>query len=125
MSAAVARVHACGDDPPDLLTFAPAPPFDAVYEETCLCALHPDHWVRYAHRIHEWLRPGGRVFALFAQIAWPEAATGVIEGPPYHCDINAVRALFDETRWQWPKPPYERVPHPIGFAELADILTRS
>jgi methyl halide transferase len=108
----------------DVLTFAPTSPFDAVYEQTCLCALHPDHWVRYAHRLHEWLRPGGRVFALFAQIARPGAPTGVIEGPPYHCDINAVRALFDGTRWQWPKPPYEQVPHPAGFAELAVILTR-
>src|SRR5206468_7395880 len=62
----------------------------------------------YAHRLHDWLRPGGRLFALLAQVVRRSAANGVIEGPPYHGDINAMRALFDATRWQWPAPPYER-----------------
>jgi hypothetical protein len=35
-------------------------------------------------------------------------------GPPYHCDINAMRALFPASRWGWPKPPYSVVPHTIG-----------
>jgi methyl halide transferase len=109
----------------DVLTFTPGSPFDAVYEQTCLCALHPDDWIRYARRLHDWLRPGGRLFALLAQVVRPRAANGVIEGPPYHCDINAMRALFDATRWQWPAPPYERVQHPMGFAELAVVLTRA
>ncbi len=29
--------------------------FDAIYEQTCLCALHPDDWMRYAERLHAWL----------------------------------------------------------------------
>ena len=99
--------------------------FDAVYEQTCLCALHPDRWVPYARRLHAWLRSGGRLFALFAQVARPGAAIGSIAGPPYHCDINAMRTLFDGTRWHWPEPPYERVPHPAGFAELAVVLVRT
>jgi hypothetical protein len=51
----------------------------------------------------------------------------MIEGPPYHCDINAMRALFPEQRWHWPKPPYARVDHPhiAKMFELAVILRRS
>jgi SAM-dependent methyltransferase len=108
----------------DVLAWSPPSPFDAVYEQTCLCALYPDHWIAYARGLHAWLRPGGQLFALFMQAVRPGAASGLIEGPPYHCDINAIRALFDDSRWTWPAPPYERVPHPIGHAELAVVLTR-
>lgn len=108
----------------DVLSWSPASPVDAIYEQTCLCALYPDHWIGYAHRLHAWLRPGGQLHALFMQYARPGAAEGLIEGPPYHCDINAMRALFDASRWQWPAPPYERVQHPNAFIELAVILTR-
>ena len=108
----------------DVLAWKPREPFDAVYEQTCLCALHPDHWVAYTRQLHAWLRSGGKLFALFMQAVRPGAETGAIQGPPYHCDVNAMRALFDGSRWTWPKPPYERVPHPIGFAELAVVLTR-
>lgn len=108
----------------DVLAWSPASPVDAVYEQTCLCAIHPDHWIDYARRLHQWLRPGATLFALFMQIARPGAEAGLIEGPPYHCDINAMRALFDHSRWQWPKPPYERVPHPSGPAEIAVMLVR-
>jgi SAM-dependent methyltransferase len=108
----------------DVLEWSPVSPFDAVYEQTCLCALYPDHWTAYARKLHEWLVPGGRLFALFMQAVRPGAANGLIEGPPYHCDINAMRALFDASRWSWPAPPYERVAHPIGHAEIAAILTR-
>ena len=108
----------------DVLSWSPSTPFDAIYEQTCLCALHPDHWVAYARQLRAWVRPGGRVFALFMQAVRPGAASGLIEGPPYHCDVNAMRALFDQSRWTWPEPAYGRVPHPIGFAELAVVLTR-
>ena len=108
----------------DVLKWNPATPFDAAYEQTCLCALHPDHWVSYARQLHAWLKPGGVLLALFVQGLKPGASNGFVEGPPYHCDIHAMRALFDDTRWLWPKPPYARVPHPMGFAELAVVLTR-
>ena len=102
----------------------PTQPFDAVYEQTCLCALYPDHWRSYADQLHSWLAPGGRLYALFAQFPRPGAATGAIEGPPYHCDIIAMRALFPAPRWSWPKPPYPRTTHPRGLEELAVILAR-
>jgi SAM-dependent methyltransferase len=108
----------------DVLSWRPETAFAAVYEQTCLCALHPDDWVRYAQALHAWLRPGGRLFLLAMQALRPGAADGVIEGPPYHVDVNALRALFDGDRWQWPKPPYARVPHPSGNHELALVLAR-
>ena len=108
----------------DVLAWQAPQPLAAIYEQTCLCALHPDHWQAYAKQLHSWLRPGGRLFALFMQWQREGAARGLIEGPPYHCDINAMRALFPADRWSWPKPPYERVPHPMGAGELALVLIR-
>ena len=108
----------------DVLAWRPAQPFAAVYEQTCLCALHPDHWTRYAAALHGWLRPGGRLLLLAMQVQRPGATEGRIEGPPYSIDVNALRALFDGARWDWPAPPYARVPHPNIGSEMALVLTR-
>jgi len=109
----------------DVLQFEPERPFDAVYEQTCLCALHPDHWTAYADKLQRWLAPGGGLWAMFMQMVRPGATTeGRIEGPPYHCDINAVRALFTERDWVWPRPPYASVAHPGLSHELAVPLIR-
>jgi SAM-dependent methyltransferase len=108
----------------DVLAWEPDRAFDAVYEQTCLCALYPDQWREYADRLHRWLVPGGRLFALFMQWLREGAAEGSIQGPPYHCDINAMRALFPEPRWAWAKPPYPRTTHPAGLAEIAVVLER-
>lgn len=108
----------------DALAWQPDRPFDAVYEQTCLCALHPDQWRNYADQLHHWLRAGGKLYALFAQMPRAGAAEGAIQGPPYHCDINSMRALFPAPRWVWPKPPYPLTSHPQGLAELAVILER-
>jgi SAM-dependent methyltransferase len=108
----------------DALAWQPDRPFDAVYEQTCLCALHPDDWIAYARQLHRWIAPGGRLFALFVQLLRPQAAEGYVQGPPYHCDVNAMRALFPESAWAWPKPPYARTAHPRGLAELAVVLER-
>ncbi len=108
----------------DVLHWQPGTPVDAVYEQTCLCALHPDHWTRYAAQLHAWLRPGGRLFALFMQMRRDSAGQGMVEGPPYHCDINAMRALFPARLWDWPKPPFSAVAHPSGAFELAVVLAR-
>jgi SAM-dependent methyltransferase len=100
-------------------------PFDAVYEQTCLCAIHPDHWTTYAAQLHRWLRPDGVLWALFMQKLRPQALEqGLIEGPPYHCDINAMRALFPSRSWLWPKPPYPQVMHPSLMHELAVPLQK-
>lgn len=109
----------------DVLTYQPTKPFDAVYEQTCLCAVHPDYWFDYSCQLRKWLSPGAALFVAFMQMPRPPALEqGLIVGPPYHCDINAMRALFTEQNWVWPKPPYAKVPHPNGAHELALILER-
>ncbi|MCV2369489.1 TPMT family class I SAM-dependent methyltransferase [Roseateles oligotrophus] len=108
----------------NVLTWQAEAALDAIYEQTCLCALHPDHWRRYADQLHSWLKPGGRLFALLMQARRESAGVGVLEGPPYHCDIQAVRALFPIDRWDWPAPPYAAHAHAQGWTELAVVLTR-
>jgi methyl halide transferase len=108
----------------DVLAWQPAQAFDAVYEQTCWCALHPDQWLLYAQQLQRWLRPGGQLLLLAMQCLRPSAAEGRIDGPPYHMDINAVRALLPPAQWSWSGPPYDRVPHPVGWTELAIVLTR-
>ena len=78
----------------DLLAWTPDALFDAIYDQTCLCALPPGVWPGYAARLHAWLRPGGRLFILFMQ-------TGRMDGPPFDCPPEAMRALFGEG-WRWP-----------------------
>lgn len=108
----------------DVLAWQPTAPCDVVYEQTCWCALHPDHWQAYARQLQRWLAPGGRLLLLAMQCLRPGAAAGRIEGPPYHMDVQMVRALLPVTQWQWPAPPYPIVPHPAGWTELAIALTR-
>ncbi len=108
-----------------MLAWAPDRPVDAVFEQTCLCAIHPDHWLGYASQLHAWLVPGGRLIAQFMQVHRPGAADGLVEGPPYHGDVNAMRALFDASRWTWPAPPYARLSHPRpDLEELAVTLVK-
>lgn len=100
----------------DLLTYTPASPFDAIYEQTALCALVPASWAAYAQRLHDWLAPGGTLHALFMQ-------TGRDGGPPFHCELSNMRDLFAAVQWMWPAPPPRIVEHPSGLHELAVILT--
>jgi SAM-dependent methyltransferase len=106
----------------DVRTWMPDASFEAIYEQTCLCALHPDDWAVYAAQLHHWLAPGGRLFALFMQTLKPGAAEGLIQGPPYHCDIHGMRALFPTAHWHWPAPPYPRANHPSGIFEIGVVL---
>ncbi|MCB1922572.1 MAG: methyltransferase domain-containing protein [Gammaproteobacteria bacterium] len=101
----------------DLLHWQPAEPFDAIYEQTCLCALDPSHWADYARRVADWLLPGGRLFALFMQ-------TGCDGGPPFDCPLPDMRTLFDAARWQWPDAPPLEVPHPNGLVEKGFEIVR-
>ena len=101
----------------DLLAWTPAEPFEAIYEQTCLCALDPADWPAYAQRLAGWLVPGGHLLALFMQ-------TGTEGGPPYHCALPAMRDLFDERDWLWPPSHPFEIPHPNGLTELACVLTR-
>lgn len=108
----------------DVLTYNPDLLFDAVYEQTCLCALDPDHWMAYAEQLARWIRPGGDLYILFMQVERPGAREGLKQGPPFHCDINAMHALFNTRHWQWPEALPSIVPHPSGWHELANRLRR-
>lgn len=50
--------------------------------------------------------------------------TGRAGGPPYHCDLADMRALFPAERWDWVEPPQREVAHPNGLFEYAAILKR-
>jgi len=101
----------------DVLGWQPEAPFDAVYEQTCLCALPEEAWPDYAARLYGWLRPAGSLFALFMQ-------TGQPGGPPRHCDLLRMRQIFDEDRWHWPESEPMLVPHRNGRFELGYVLER-
>ena len=99
----------------DLFAWQAPAPFDAVYDQACLCALPPKLWPDYAARLHAWLRPGGRLFILFMQ-------TGKSDGPPFHCDVAAMRTLFDATRWDWPDTLAAMLPHPSGVGTEQPVV---
>lgn len=99
----------------DLFQWQPPVPLDAVYDQTCMCALPPATWPEYATRLHAWLQPCGRLFVLFMQ-------TGTEGGPPFNCDMAQMRRLFSPTHWDWAKPLPPRVEHPSGRAEQPAVL---
>lgn len=104
----------------DSLTWRPEDPFDLLYKQTFLCAIHPRQRSAYEQMAYDILKKGGLLLALFMQ----KEEHG---GPPYGCSLSAMRALFDEDRWIWPDlarlTPF---PHPglNGTPELAAALTR-
>ncbi len=103
----------------DIFQWQPDGAFDAVYEQTCLCAIDPATRCEYAERLWTWLKPGGKLYVLFMQ-------TGQPGGPPFHCELADMRALFPAERWAWPDETATRVPHPSReeLHELGFILTR-
>lgn len=100
----------------DLFAYRPDRPFEAVYEQTCLCALAPERWPAYEERLATWLEPGGRLFAAFMQ-------TDSTDGPPFACRPEAMRKLFAPDRWDWPER-LEPQEHPTGLVELTGVLRR-
>jgi trans-aconitate methyltransferase len=100
----------------DILAWEPTAQFEAVYEQTCLCALPPERWEDYEQRLASWLVPGGSLAAAFMQ-------TDASAGPPFACAPSAMRRLFAAERWDWPAE-LTPVGHPLGLVELAGILRR-
>lgn len=103
----------CGD----LFEFNPVTAFDAIYEQTCLCAITPEQRTAHEQKLHHWLRPGGMLCALFMQ-------TGAEGGPPFHCGLLSMHRLFEEQRWQWPQREPLFSPHSNGRFELGYALAR-
>lgn len=101
----------------DLFAWTSDAPFDAIYDQSCLCALPPGLWPSYARRVHLWLRPGGSLFILFMHSDRPG-------GPPFHCAVPAMRRLFAGPAWTWPETLPDLVDHPAGLKEQPAILRR-
>jgi SAM-dependent methyltransferase len=104
----------------DLTQWRPGEPADLVYEQTFLCAIPPRLRADYERAVHAWLKPGGRLLALFMQ----KAERG---GPPYGCSLEAMHALFPAERWTWPADDaFTAWPHPSlnGKPELGGVLVR-
>lgn len=102
----------------DLFAWIPETPFDAVYDQTCLCALPPALLPDYEAGLRHWLRPDGALFVLFMQ-------TGKESGPPFDCPIPRMRELFARERWTWPADLPPPVPHVGGIEEQPAILRRA
>jgi len=101
----------------DLFAYTSDKPFDAVYEQTCLCAIRPEQREAYEKQLYAWLKPGGRLLALFMQ-------TGAEGGPPFHCAVEDMQHLFPASRWKWPDAEAQSVPHSNGRFELGYQLIR-
>ena len=100
----------------DVLEISFESPFDAVYEQTCLCALPPDAWERYEAQLYRWLRPNGVLFAMFMQTTQPN-------GPPFRCPLGVMRQLFSAERWEWGEI-VGRIDHQMPIHEWACPLRR-
>ncbi len=101
----------------DLFAWDPDAPFDAVYDQTCLCALPPALLPAYELRLACWVRPGGALFSLFMQTDRPG-------GPPFNCPIQEMRGLFSPERWLWPDALPPLVNHPSLYKEQPVSLRR-
>jgi len=94
------------------------PTVDAVFEQTCLCAIQPTRRQEYEKLLAQWLKPGRKLFVNFMQ-------THRDGGPPFHCNLDEMRETFRESEWHWPNGPLEKIPHPSGLYEMAAILIRN
>ncbi len=102
----------------DFFTWELEKPFDAIYEQTSLCALHPDEWAEYEKCLFNWLKPKGKLFAQFMQ-------TEEESGPPFHCDIPAMIELFVAQRWQWSEQHETEVVHSENLYEKMYFLEKT
>jgi len=101
----------------DFFNWQPDKPFDAIYEQTSLCALPPKQWKAYEKCLYKWLKPRGKVFAQFMQ-------SDQDGGPPFHCEITKMKALFRAQRWQWSEQYDTQVIHSSGKYEKLYLLEK-
>ena len=101
----------------DFFTWQPEQPFNAIYEQTSLCALHPERWAAYEKCLYSWLKNEGLLFAQFMQ-------TEQENGPPFHCEIEEMSALFSSEKWQWSEQYETQVRHYSGKHEKLYCLEK-
>jgi SAM-dependent methyltransferase len=87
----------------DFFTHEFGAPFDLAYERAFLCALPRAHWPRWAARIGEVIRPGGRLAGFFY---WNDAPAG----PPFGLQPGELEPLL--------APAFDR----IDDAEVTDSI---
>ena len=100
----------------DFFSWNPEEKFDAIFEQTSLCALHPELWEKYESQLFNWLKPNGKIYAQFLQ-------TSKEGGPPYHCDLGGMSDLFPKEKWQWSDEHIEQEKEQ-GKTELLYILDK-
>ncbi|SMP60994.1 Thiopurine S-methyltransferase (TPMT) [Neorhodopirellula lusitana] len=101
----------------DIFAFSQPRSFDAIYEQTSLCAIHPNQWQKYQQLLAGWLRAEGTLFAMFMQC-------DERDDPPYSCPLETMQVLFSKPAWHW-HDAIKQVEHPTGMHELACVLTRT
>ena len=101
----------------DFFTWECEKPFDAIYEQTSLCALHPDEWRIYENCLYNWLKPKGNLLAQFMQ-------TGQDNGPPFHCEMTVMADLFNVGKWLWSEEHKTQVTHSEGLHEKMYLLKK-
>ncbi|MBL1321214.1 MAG: methyltransferase domain-containing protein [Methylophaga sp.] len=101
----------------DFFTWQPDKDFDAIYEQTSLCALPPEQWRTYEKCLYKWLKSNGKLFAQFMQ----STQEG---GPPFHCELSDMLALFASLRWQWSEQYETQVIHSSGKYEKLYCLEK-
>lgn len=102
----------------DVLSYRPQQKFNAVYEQTCLCAIEPAMRSQYENSIFEWLKPGGKLFALFMQTKNDSGE------PPFHCDVEDMKTLFSDDRWDWQTKSLKQYEHPSGVGQELGVVLR-
>jgi cyclopropane fatty-acyl-phospholipid synthase-like methyltransferase len=101
----------------DFFQWQPEQTFDAIYEQTSLCALPLQEWQAYEQCLYQWLKPEGKLLAQFMQ-------TEDAGGPPFHCDIEAMLKLFSQQRWKWSEEKITQVIHSDRKQEKVYLLEK-
>jgi len=74
----------------DALASYPGAGFDAIWEHTFFCALHPSQRSDYGDMVARVLRPYGRLLG----VAFPADRPDDMEGPPYRAGIDELKAAL-------------------------------
>ncbi|KAH9326613.1 hypothetical protein KI387_006791, partial [Taxus chinensis] len=81
----------------DFFTWAPAEPFDFIFDYMFFCAIEPQMRSAWAKHVAELIKPNGELLTLMFPVGNHEG------GPPYAVSV----------------PQYEKVLHPFGFEAIS------
>lgn len=95
--------------------------FDFVFEHTCFCAIDPSMRPDYVQAVHQALKPGGHLLAIFYVIIDDPDPNH----PPYPVSIEAIDSFFHshfETQRAW--TPQKAYPSRQGGKEQMRLLRK-